>query len=743
MSIKSIRIKNLLSFKDFTINDFADINCIIGKNNVGKSNLLKLINFYYSSLNGESLLPPTLHSNYSNHGEITIYFDTSRLEDVVRSTKGKSDYQKHIYKTMFKSELNQWEYLLIRGKKKKYFSLSLKIHKNNAISWSDNDSDVRAIISRIYPFFSIDTRRLDLYNWQYLWGIVSKLKFLNTKELPREKLVEFIDDNVSKKSNSYKDYVNIISGITNAAPYNYQDLLLNYIKVGLEGHTFNINGFNLDTQSDGTNSHKFIEIFLSLIITLTRREFITPTIFIDEPEIGLHPKRSEELIENLHYLYRSLKKETEAIEFGRYATPYPIIIFSTHSPNILKTVIKSFNKKNEHRIYHFDIVNNTDTQCSIMKSYFDDSRFVNVFNDNEARLFFSDFILFVEGETELELFGNIHLKNRFKVLNKIDVYKTNEVMLKAIKPSNSNVSIPYLVLYDADKMIDVNLNDGAVNFLSKEVDIPLIRDKYKKSFWGSDNYNNRINLNNILTVNGRRNDLSINKTSFEKFDIENLIRRINRVITKSDRLVIASNTIEGYLINENSRNMFIKWLIYMFKDTLTVGPKGDANINIDRYRIAYPNVNLNKCFKAIYNTYHLKSPLSPANSIFCDLIKKEYIQNVAKKFFKCKVSKRDIIIILRLSFEGKTDTLCSKDNKNYLGSIDIKIRDLVTILRSDIVDKLPFGGSKTGGWVTSFLNYSLEEISKESSSEVDFKMKFKRAFPELSSIINEISSSIE
>ncbi|EBU7006558.1 ATP-binding protein, partial [Salmonella enterica subsp. enterica serovar Kintambo] len=72
--------------------------------------------------------------------------------------------------------------------------------------------------------------------------------------------------------------------------------VLNYVKVGLDGQTFQIDGKKLEIQSDGTNSFKYIEIFLSLLISLTRRDYITPIVFIDEPEIGLHPKKSEQLI---------------------------------------------------------------------------------------------------------------------------------------------------------------------------------------------------------------------------------------------------------------------------------------------------------------------------------------------------------------------------------------------------------------------------------------------------------------
>ncbi|ELQ2464415.1 retron Eco8 family effector endonuclease [Vibrio vulnificus] len=744
MGIKSIRVKNLLSFDDFVIKDLSDINCIIGKNNVGKSNLLKIIDFYYKSLNDESPINLQLHSNYSNYGEISITFDTGRLEDVIRTGKDRSTYQRHIYKTLFKSELDQWEYLYAKGKKKNYFTLTLKVHKNNSTSWSDTDKNVREIIHRIYPFFFIDTRRLDLYNWKYLWSIVTKLKFLNTKQLSRDKVVNFIDENISNKSNSYKDYVSTISSITKATPYEYQDHLLNYIKVGLEGHTFNIDGLELDTQSDGTNSHKFLEIFFSLIITLTRREFITPTIFVDEAEIGLHPMRSEELIDNLHQLYRSLKSDSPEWIRGKYKTPYPVIIFTTHSPSILKTIVKQFNQPEEHKVFHFTFSKNNTTSCSVMKSYFSDTRFVNVFSDNEARLFFSNFILFVEGETELELFGNLSLRRLFPVLSKIDVYKTNEVMLKAIKPSNSNVMIPYLVLYDADKMIDINHLTGAISFLSKEVNIPELRDMYKKSFWGSKYYEYYKKLNNILKVDGVKNNFNSYKTSLTNRNMESLIRRLNRVIIESEKTKIAPNTIEGYLINRNSLQLFIKWLVSEFFKNVKIGVNGDPNRVIDIYRNSPPNsFDVVRCFNAIFKNSPTDKDVSKENLEFCDLVKVKYLKNILNEFRKCNISKEDRVIILRIAFEGKSDTLCSRENKNYTTLIDKTIRDLVSIVKDRLVDNLPYSGSKTGGWVSSFLDFSIKDMRNQFVEKNEIENEFARAFPDLYSTIKEVSSSID
>ncbi|TMP63351.1 hypothetical protein CWB76_20030, partial [Pseudoalteromonas sp. S1609] len=68
---------------------------------------------------------------------------------------------------------------------------------------------------------------------------------------------------------------------------------------------------------------------------------------------------------------------------------------TNHSPNIVKEIIKKFRvnqrnnanqKKTEHK-----------TKNSNFNTTYDNETFINIFSDKEARLFFSDFILFVEG----------------------------------------------------------------------------------------------------------------------------------------------------------------------------------------------------------------------------------------------------------------------------------------------------------------------------------------------------------
>lgn len=750
MTLKSVRINNILSFDDCTITDFSDFNCIIGKNNVGKSNFLKVLQFFYAHLNEESVIPLKLNSNYSSTGKITLIYDTTRLEKVIRSRKKKSDYQRHIYNSLFKSD--GFDSIFNHSKMMNEFSLTLIVNKNGSVSWSDKDINVRKIINRIYPLFFIDVRKIDLYDWDKLWKTVSQLKFLNTKSLKTEDIIDFFDDKISHNSNSYKEYVKIIGDLTKASPYSYQDLILNYIKVGLKGHKFNINGFDLSTQSDGTNSHKFIELFLSLIIILTRREFITPIVYIDEPELGLHPKLNERLINNIYNLYDSLKKRNVEKELGRYATPYPTVLMTTHSPNILKSVIKHFKDVGEHSIFHFSLTSDR-TRVSLLNTRFKDKRFLNVFSDNEARLYFSDFILFVEGETELEIFGNMNLVDKFDFLSKVDVYKTNEVMLRSINPKASKAPIPYLNIYDADKMVSYDFQNKQFILKQKEVNLFDIYSKYKNNVYVSPDYAIKETLSKVIKLDGVIINTSSCGTKLDKFNYLRFIERCNKVLINSNRVHIAPTTIEETLLCDSSRTIAIKWLIEQIKDLaegkLNVGSKGnskgDVNKKLDAIRNSFKKSNINYVYKNVFTKYEYDGSLSEENKDFIKFILVLNLKSLIKKFYNknSNVTRFELITVLRLALGGKTHTLCSQKSKSYnIAYIDNDLIKIVEEVQERCLRKLPFQLGKTGGWVTSFLNFALEEISSKSKDESEFHANFSKTFPHFNDILNKISVSI-
>ncbi|WP_206745769.1 hypothetical protein, partial [Klebsiella pneumoniae] len=52
-----------------------------------------------------------------------------------------------------------------RKKQNSEYSLTLTISNDDSISWSTKDKKLLSLIKIIFPFFYIDTRRMDLYNW--------------------------------------------------------------------------------------------------------------------------------------------------------------------------------------------------------------------------------------------------------------------------------------------------------------------------------------------------------------------------------------------------------------------------------------------------------------------------------------------------------------------------------------------------------------------------------------------------
>ncbi len=662
MGIKSIKINNLLSFNHIIISDIKDINCIVGKNNVGKSNLLKLLKYFYNKLEGERHLPPKLNSNYSTFGTITITYDVSRIYKIVTSKSNKTKFFKHIYSTIFKNNFNH-----------DTFELTLKIHSNDSSEWSTCNYEVLRIINYLFPFFDIETRHINLYDWNKLWLIVSKLKSFNVNAINNEDIKEFFDKKISGNSGSYSEYIDKIHKITKTGKYNYREKILNYVKAGLKGQTFLIEDNVLETQSDGTNSHRFIEIALELLITLSRRDYISPTIYIDEPEIGLHPKKSEELIYKLYDVYFSFKKTKEEKEKTKYKTPYPKIIFVTHSPNIVKEIIKLFDT--EQQILHFSKNNKNHTIIQKMNSNYEDKRFLNIFSDNEARLFFSNFILFVEGASEREVFSNSKLIEKFKnskgnkFLQNIDVYETNDLVLKYINPSYANTSIPYLVIYDADKFLQIDIDKKKLSFIKKIINIESYLTIYKNSYIGSKYKLIYIFLKQLVEWQKSLDlELSNNLLFVNNFMYNLLIKYLNEHFLKKENYLLNRTTIEEVLINENSFKLFTKWIYF---ESITKQYNILTIPKINRKKIKKIKINILKEFK-----------------IFI----KENFEN-----------EKELIAIVILIFGGKTQTTITKSTDNYK-FLDEKYKDFIKKITDYFLCNLGLSTSigKTSGWITKF-----------------------------------------
>lgn len=743
MSIHSIRVKNVLSFSDVHIQEIKDINCIIGKNNVGKSNLLKVIRYFYAKLEESKEIPLGLNSKYNNFGTITIRYDTTRIEKIVKGKNNRSPFLRHIYNTLFKENATGKFVFGRKSVTESYFDLTLYIFKDDSVKWSIEDRETRSLIKILYPFFDVETRHIDLYDWDRVWNLISQLSSFSVKKMSNEDVVNYLDSKISNGSGAYKDYIEKVESIIDTKNYSYKDKVLSYIKVGLKGHDFLNVGENLKLQSDGTNSHKFLEILLTLLIVLTRKEYISPIIYIDEPEVGLHPKLNEVLISTLHEIYKKYESTEDFIVKGKYKTPYPKIIISTHSPHILKHSIKLFRDKQQ--VIHLSKNKQQQTVVNKLNSQYNDTRFLNVFSDNEARLFFSDFIFFVEGATEMELFSNYNLCRHFKFLSKIDIYETNDLTLKYLNPSYSKAAIPFQILYDSDVFIEIDHEKQAITYNNGKIKTNKYKNELKLKFFKKIDREKKELLNQVLSFPSKKLLLSENKVLIENLNIDKVVSSINKLIN-SDNITLTYTTIEGTLINETSIHLFERWICSQFFNNCKYN---DTNAKPDRFLLSLEKKYLsnNKTSTEIVNSLLTiegggEVTLSKSNNEFISKMKLNHLKRCKRKINSMLKSKRDRVNIYRLVFEGKTDTLLSRTNERYTTVIDNKIIALVKEIRMiDLKCIAPVMG-KTGGWVTDFLDYSIEEIEKSCNKNDKFERKFTFIFPELSSILTKVSSSI-
>tara|TARA_Y100000588_G_C14260310_1_gene927340 strand:+ start:190 stop:2445 length:2256 start_codon:yes stop_codon:yes gene_type:complete len=740
MAIQSIRVKNLLSFDDVFINNIQDVNCIVGKNNVGKSNLLKLMRYFYSKLNGERVLPPELYSNYNSNGSITIRFNTTRIKTIVTGKNNNSAFLKHIYNTLFpgqrRTPFNN------NALDESYIDLTLTIFKDDSTKWSTSNKEILKLIYILYPFIDIETRHIDLYDWNRIWNLISRLSSFNVKKVDSDEVINYLDSKISNGTGHYKDYIEKVESIVDTKAYSYRDKVLSYIKVGLQGHDFTNSGQDLDIQSDGTNSHRFIEIILKLLIVLTRREYITPTIYIDEPEVGLHPKLNEDLIQTFHRVYSQFLKTKKEKEPGKYKTPYPKLIISTHSPNVLKYVVRLF--KDKQQVIHFSKLKNKGTQVSKLNSQYKDARFLNIFSDNEARLFFSSFILFVEGATELEIFRNYKLCEKFPYLNSVDVYETNEVILKYLNPNYSKAAIPFLVINDADVLIKFNYSKSKLTLDNAKYNIPMITKKSALSFHTVHDVRRKTVLDYINSQNGNIIKFDATNTGFDSFSIQNYVKSINEILNK-DRCHLTVTTIEGALITEQSLSIFFKWIIYKF--TRTMKYKG-SNTKPDNWfkslnrDLASGKKSNTDVFNQVISMDYIDCELSEKDILFLRKISTEHIKDCQKRLLSYSGSPKIILNVLRVAFEGKTDNLLSRLHDDYVNTANAQFVCLVKDIRTYYFKTLGPIMGKTGGWVTDFLDFAIEDIEKNSANSREFNRKFAFVFPELFDIIRKVSSSI-
>ncbi|KZX68607.1 hypothetical protein A3712_13230 [Vibrio sp. HI00D65] len=694
MTVQAIKVTNLLSFDELNVDNLNDLNCIVGRNNVGKSNLLKVLKFFYNKLEGKEELPPKLNSNYSYKGTISLTFDMTRIFRMARS-QPKNKYFDFIIRKLVPAHKRSIFSLVRYDDDFTTYTLTLNIYNDGKVKWSTKDKQTLNLILYLFPFFHIEPRHMDLHEWDSLWDLISRIKSFNLSKIDDQSVIDFFDESInSNGDNSYKNYVLDLNKTISTKPSSQKEKVLSYIKAGLKGYRFEIDENDLKFHSDGTNSFHFIKTFLKILITISRREYITPFVFIDEPELGLHPKMNEVLIQDVYVSYKYNENKDDRVT-------RPKVFLTTHSPNIVKEIIKKF--RNRQRVYCFQKKLDGKTKISKLNSTYDNESFINIFSDNEARLFFSDFILFVEGESELEAFGNMKMTEHFPHLRHVDIYKcSSNVIGERINPSYSNSSIPYLFLFDADKAISVKgepkslciklgKNGDYFNFKADTLKSEL--NKYKFGF-SKKFKKKRENVEKLLEVINK--EVIVNTTSqrfIDESDFDSIFTAVkSRLLDKN--IYINRTTLEGCLIQEDSSEIVYEWLDKKYNSNF------DAILQrIERSKYVTESMLIDY-IRIIFNGKSMA--LTDYNHFNIEAYKQTLDKN-KKVSGKLRYTSRHAKMLMKLLEESTV-------RNKYL--------------------------EKTDGWTTCFLNHAVEFVEKESlNRNQPFGTTFRVYFPEFYDII--------
>ena len=540
MGIKRIIFENVKSLKNTYLN-LSELNVLIGRNGAGKSNIEKYINYFYNNLLSSSISRDIFDKKnpYNDRVKIAIHYDLSEFLSI-RSNREKEMFSK------IKTVVNE----------KNEIVLEFIQYKDNRVEWN-YPYEVRKIIKYLYPIYFIDTRNLDVLDWNVVWDIIGDLGQYRSEV--EDDLIDNLDGIMEEiYGDKHKESYDLLKNDFEENGYGFKsyknsDIFKQLYKLRFKGEQFIYKNNTLDFYSIGSNSYNYLKLFYQVLKKLHMNKLKAPIIILDEPEIGLHPNLIDEFIKFILF------------ENGRIQT-----LLSTHSPRIIKNAMV-LDDTNIFQITQ----KNYQTIVKKVKNV-DERKLKEVISDKEASYYFSKGIIFVEGISEYELLTHSVLKQRFPVLNKVDIYSynSNNIALDISHPTQRKLNTPYLLILDLDKILTYNKEEGKFDITGDSYN-PLKNEEIinKENYYFGSKREIQIirkRINGIVEkVKFTYNPFSFhfNDELFDEFT--DLIKEY----CKYYNVYPVSTTVEGIIVNKNNYIYFYKWLTrnnstYMGKEEL-------------------------------------------------------------------------------------------------------------------------------------------------------------------------------
>ena len=578
MGVTRINIRNYKSIKWLSINlerKRYDLQCFIGINGSGKSNLLDAIEYFYDMLIDENDKQRIIDTNnkYLQSAEIELEYDFSQL-----AIKNSNPY--------YDEQLLDLVEYFVDGR----IRLKMIQYKEGTIKWYPQEMDLkrRRIIHKLFPIFFIDTRFVSLQNWTKVWNSISDIS-IGKLNIDKQEITESINELMTEAyGEKYEKAIKIINDVFEQEGIkidesSFHEQYMELLKLRLGGENFLSNENELAYYSDGLNSLKYIKLIIMLIAKLSSTGWKNPLLIIDEPEIGLHSSYIEELVSCIQ----------ENIDNNVN------MVLSTHSPHLVSEIIKNDISISIWRIFY----KNDYSHFEKMKDIIEDNQKYLV-NDVETACYFSNALLFVEGKSERQLLCNRRLLKLYPEMKKINVvnYDSDNSSLDLIYPSHMNFSVPYLVLVDMDKILKYSYKSKKFKVNSDKLINPLynkeVKRKQKFLFYGKGErkkktYHQQLRIYKMLDsakYTQDSNHLYIDDRFFEKLIVE------VRDYCMQYRTLPVRTTIEGTIVNEDNVEIAIEWLKTKITDDYKIKLENilvRENIMNKKYRVTIVRCCLN------------------------------------------------------------------------------------------------------------------------------------------------------
>lgn len=543
--IKKISIENFKSIEKvvFNFNNNHDIICLIGKNGSGKSNIFKAIKYFFDYINKpyseENIID---NSNpYIQKCMISIVFDLNVLRSKSRYNSELSNRFETIEHYIYKNYAN------ISSSNKLELELKMVQYKDGVIKWNIRDKNICDTIKTLFPLYYIDTRRLDLFTWEHLWETISDL----SAAMPQKNQDEYrniIDNAFSEiygdKYTSSKDRIEKVfeKHEVSLDPYHFDSRYKNAFAMRFGGEQFLVDGKPLSYFSDGTSSYKYLVLLSTLIPQISKNSCKYPIMLLDEPEIGLHSE----------YISGFVKCISENINNNA------LMFFSTHSPKLISDLT---NSQVKFQLYKINKIGLHSEANKMNTSWLTAAK--HKITVKETECYFYDYLVYVEGETEVELFNHKKIRELFSKLDQIHFYSfdANHERLNSVNADNINLGAKYKLITDMDQILSYSQKRN--KFKLAPTDINPIKSK------------TTINSNNvryfsqnsidISTIYNNINDLiriTQNKGQKHYIDNEQYNSLISYVRTYCNvyNIIVNWSTIEGELITYENIELFIEFM---------------------------------------------------------------------------------------------------------------------------------------------------------------------------------------